>query len=178
MIATERLILRPMTERDLVRLAHALNNFRISRNTSRIPWPYRLDDASEYLDRLRALGSGSLWLAISHRAEPSGIAGGIGYSAGVAGHAAEIGYWLDEPYWAMGYGFEAASAIVNHAFNSTGLERLVASHHHGNGASRRILDRLGFRFTHHALTYSRAWGHRVPTAFMELSKSEWLRTPC
>ena len=124
------------------------------------------------------IGARSLWLAITRKGETSSIAGGIGYSAAIASHAAEIGYWLDEPFWAKGYGLEAASAIVNHAFKSTGLDRLFASYHHGNEASRRILDRLGFRFTHHALTYSRAWGHCVPTAFMELSKAEWLRTPC
>lgn len=178
MIETERLILRPMTERDSVPLAHALNNFRISRNTSRIPWPYRLDDACAYLEYLRQIGPGSLWLAITRKAEPAAMAGGIGYSAGTAGHTSELGYWLDEPFWAKGYGLEAARAVVAHAFHETEHERLVASYHHGNEASRRILDRLGFRFTHHALSYSRARGHRVPTAFMELSKAEWLRKPC
>ncbi len=178
MIQTARLHLRPMTENDLVPLSRALNNFRIARNTSRIPWPYRLDDAIAYLAGLRRLGPGSSWLAITRKSEPSVIVGAIGYNENPAGLEAELGYWLDEPCWSRGYGLEAATAMVTHAFTAAGNDRLTASYHHGNEASRRILDRLGFRFTHHEMSHSLARRRLVPTAFTELSRREWLRTPC
>ena len=46
---TERLLLRPLCENDLVALAAAVNNPRIVRNLLRLPWPYRLDDARSFL---------------------------------------------------------------------------------------------------------------------------------
>ena len=178
MIATERLILRPMAESDLVPLSRALNNLRVVRNTGRIPWPYRLDDAAGYLRRAREIGAGSLQLVIVRKADPQDIAGGITDEAEAAGHVAELGYWLAEAQWGKGYGFEAARAVTAHAFAVAGHERLVASYHLGNEASRRILDRLGFRVTHHARAFSQGSGGKVATAVLELTRPEWLRTPC
>lgn len=178
MIETERLILREMQESDLGPLCEALNNIRIVRNTARIPWPYRLDDAAEHLRRVRDTGAGSLRLMIVLKQAPQTIAGGIAYEAEISGHAAELGYWLAEPMWARGFGYEAARAVTTHAFEITGHERLVASYHHGNEASRRILDRLGFRLTHHARMYTLGAGTLAETAVLELTRKEWLRTPC
>ncbi len=172
-IETERLLLRPLRESDLVTLTSALNNYRIVRNTARIPWPYRLDDAREHFGRVSQSVLGTLQLTIVERARPDTVLGGIGYEAGAAGHSAELGYWLAEPVWARGFGYEAAKAVTAHGFEYAGYERLMAGYRHGNEASRRILDRLGFRIVGHDLMYSRGAGHETPVARLELTRREW-----
>ena len=174
-IKTERLLLRPLRESDLVTLAATLNNFRIVRNTARIPWPYRLDDARDHFDRANRSIPGTMRLAIAEKSRPNIVIGGLGYEAEEAGHSAEFGYWLAEPAWAKGYGYEAAKAVTKHGFEVASHERLVAGYRHGNEASRRILDRLGFRFVAHTMSYSRGEGHETPVARLELTRREWLR---
>lgn len=174
-IKTERLLLRPLRESDLVTLAATLNNFRIVRNTASIPWPYRLDDARDHFDRANRSIPGTLRLVVAEKSRPNIVVGGIGYEAEDVGLSAELGYWLAEAVWAKGYGYEAAKAVTVHAFETAGHDRLVADYRHGNEASRRILDRLGFRFVGHAMSYSRGEGHETPVARLELTRREWLK---
>ncbi len=174
-VKTERLLLRPLRESNLVTLAAALNNYRIVRNTARIPWPYRLDDARDHLDRANRSIPGTLRLSIAEKSRPDIVVGGIGYEAEEAGHSAELGYWLAETAWARGFGYEAAKAVTAHGFENAGHERLVAGYRHGNEASRRILDRLGFRIVGHDMIYSRGVGRKTPVAHLELTRREWLR---
>jgi RimJ/RimL family protein N-acetyltransferase len=174
-IKTERLLLRPLRPGDLVQLAAALNNYRIVRNTARIPWPYELDDARQHLDRVSHIIPGTLNLTIVIKEKPDTILGGIGYETGDSGHSAELGYWLAEPVWAKGFGYEAAAAVTAHGFEVAGHDRLVAGYRHGNEASRRILDRLGFRIVGHEMIYSQGVGHKTPVARLELTRREWLK---
>lgn len=174
-IETARLLLRPLRESDLVPLAAALNNCRITRNTARIPWPYKLDDAREHLHRVNQDVPGTLRLMIAEKSQPAVIVGGIGYEGEEAGHSAELGYWLAETVRAKGFGYEAALAVTAHGFEVAGHERLVAGYRHGNEASRRILDRLGFRIVGHEMMYSRGVGRKTPVARLELTRREWLK---
>lgn len=60
----------------------------------------------------------------------------------------ELGLHLRPPYWDQGYGREGAGAVIEHAFAVLGASALFAGHHPANEASRRLLGRLGFRYTH------------------------------
>jgi RimJ/RimL family protein N-acetyltransferase len=174
-IKTARLLLRPLRQSDLFSLAATLNNYRIVRNTARIPWPYTLDDAREYFGRVSQCVPGALQLMIIERARPDTVLGAIGYEAVEPGHTAELGYWLAEPVWARGLGYEAARAVTAHGFEVAGHERLMAGFRHGNEASRRILDRLGFRIIGHGMMYSRGAGCETPVARLELTRREWFQ---
>ncbi len=61
-----------------------------------------------------------------------------------ASRRAMIGYCLGRPYWGQGYMHEALTALVNHAFDGLGLNRLEADIDPRNLASARALERLGF----------------------------------
>lgn len=61
--------------------------------------------------------------------------------------------WLDEvdlgfaflpEYWARGYAFEAASAVVKYARRTHRITRLLAITSHDNAPSQRLLAKLGF----------------------------------
>ena len=59
----------------------------------------------------------------------------------------EIGFHLRPAYWRQGLAEEAGKAIIAYAFEPLGVKGLFAGHHPANAASRRVLGKLGFRFT-------------------------------
>lgn len=63
----------------------------------------------------------------------------------------ELGFHLRPEHWGKGFAGESARAVIAHAFGSLGARGLFAGHHPENLASCRVLERLGFRFTHEEL---------------------------
>lgn len=62
-----------------------------------------------------------------------------------------VGYYLRPPYWGQGFATEAGRAVVTHAFGTLGARNLFAGHHPENAASGKVLEKLGFHFTHKEL---------------------------
>jgi RimJ/RimL family protein N-acetyltransferase len=60
----------------------------------------------------------------------------------------QLGFQLRVAFWRRGFGREAAQAVVAHAFTALGIRALYAGHHPDNEASRAVLTRLGFHYTH------------------------------
>lgn len=60
----------------------------------------------------------------------------------------EIGFHLCSRHWGRGYAVEAARGAMGYAFESLHASGLFAGHNPKNEASRHILKRLGFRYTH------------------------------
>ncbi len=60
----------------------------------------------------------------------------------------ELGFQLRQEYWGHGFGREAAQAVISNSFAVLGVRALYAGHHPFNAASQRLLQRLGFRYTH------------------------------
>lgn len=169
-IATKRLLLRPLRGDDLDMLAAGLNNFNVSQNTARIPFPYGSADAEDFLALTQRPAPGTLRLAITRKDGADRLCGGIGYEAG---ENVVLGYWLAEPAWGQGFGGEAARAMTDHAFEVAGHECLVASYRIGNEASRRILERLRFQPRQGKRTFSKAVGGEVTVMHMELTRARW-----
>jgi RimJ/RimL family protein N-acetyltransferase len=63
----------------------------------------------------------------------------------------ELGFHLRPEYWGQGLATEAARATIQRAFATGRVTTIVAGHHPQNQDSRRVLQRLGFRYTHDAL---------------------------
>jgi ribosomal-protein-alanine N-acetyltransferase len=61
----------------------------------------------------------------------------------------ELGFHLRPRYWGQGLAREAASAVIAFAFHSAGAAALSAGHHPENAASKKVLETLGFAYTHH-----------------------------
>ncbi|MEZ5989289.1 MAG: GNAT family N-acetyltransferase [Planctomycetota bacterium] len=58
----------------------------------------------------------------------------------------ELGFRLARRRWAQGYATEAASAVLDHAFTSLGLARVIALVDPANAASVRVVEKLGMRY--------------------------------
>ena len=56
-----------------------------------------------------------------------------------------IGYWIGEPYAGRGYMTEAIRLGLHHAFGPLGLHRVEANIQPHNEASRRVVEKCGFR---------------------------------
>ena len=63
-------------------------------------------------------------------------------------HIFEIGFHLRSEQWRKGFATEAARAIIAYAFTDLKVGGLFAGHHPKNDASRLLLIKLGFRYTH------------------------------
>jgi RimJ/RimL family protein N-acetyltransferase len=57
----------------------------------------------------------------------------------------ETGFHLARAHWGKGYATEALERVVGHAFEQLRLPKLYAGHHPMNNASKRVLEKLGFK---------------------------------
>jgi RimJ/RimL family protein N-acetyltransferase len=173
-LTSPRLILRMLEEGDLNVWQAEINSLRIVENTATVPWPFKLDDARDYLTHARAAGFRCLRAVAVLRSPPHGLIGGALIEPDVVGAEAEIGYWIAESAWAKGYGGELAYTLADHAIRVYGFDRLVASYCHGNEGSRRILVRLGFRHVRHSRERTPGLSAKIMVGHLELTRREWL----
>ena len=64
------------------------------------------------------------------------------------GNIYEIGFHICSRHWGNGYATEAALRVIDYAFEDLIVDGLFAGHNPENTASRHLLQKLGFRFTH------------------------------
>ncbi len=118
------------------------------------------------------------WLpALSRPAGPDGVLGyWAGFEAGPAEHGgfvgwwtlnpspdddsqAELGYRLRREVWGRGLATDGALALLAHGFDSVGLTRIWAQTMAVNLGSRRVMERLGMRFSR---TWVGEWNEPLP----------------
>ncbi len=59
----------------------------------------------------------------------------------------EIAYLFDEPYWGRGFATEIAGAVLEHALQTTDIERVVAVAFPENVRSVAVMQRIGMRLS-------------------------------
>ena len=146
-LETDRLILRPLRDSDAPSVAELIGNWQVAKMLTRVPYPYALQDAEDFIARFAdgPTDSDTQVFALELKQGPTHAVGCIGiHGEAEAAHEAELGYWIGEPYWRQGLVFEAARAAVAHAFTSMGLTKLYAGHFTENEGSKKILMKCGF----------------------------------
>lgn len=58
----------------------------------------------------------------------------------------EVGYRFHQAYWGRGIATEVCRALIEHGFQTAGLQRIVGITHPDNIASQRVLQKCGLRF--------------------------------
>jgi ribosomal-protein-alanine N-acetyltransferase len=110
-----------------------------------------------------SIAEGETWLA-RHRARfrsrtglrwaivPAGATASVGtiglVLATPGATCAELGYVLARSHWNRGLGTSAARLVTRYAFATLGLAEIHAAPLPHNVASRRVLEKAGFRFSH------------------------------
>jgi ribosomal-protein-alanine N-acetyltransferase len=144
-LTTSRLILRPLRQEDAQTLfaiwsdADAMRYFSFPTMTS-------LDQAVDRVARqLKMSANGQDFIcAVELRATGEVLGNCALFHPDEQCRRAEIGFSLQRKHWGRGYMYEAASAVIEHAFGELKLRRIEADIDPRNGASARLLERLGF----------------------------------
>ena len=164
---TPRLTLRPGWPEDAPALARAIAHEAVAFKLSRLPWPYTLAHAEEWLGGQPAPGNHPLLIFAHDRGPTPELVGGIGLHPD--GDLLEIGYWLTPAAWGRGYATEAARAMVGIARHTLGRPRLLGRHMVDNPASGQVLRKLGFRETGAGRLPCLARGEEVDCVTFELA---------
>lgn len=166
-LETERLVLRAPRMSDAAAIALAANDRRIAENTVRIPSPYGIAEAEEFITHATGDAEGTT-LVIVLQDEVIGACGLTPRDGGP-----ELGYWLGVAHWGRGYATEAARAVIDYAFGDLGCESLQSGARVTNPASRRVLEKCGFQWIGVRLNRIRAINSSAPVDRFRLDRGLW-----
>ena len=111
-------------------------------------------------------------------AETGSLVGMTRIGVGSVRHrSANIGYGVAPAFWGRGIASEAAALIVGFGFERLGMHRIWATHHPENVASRRVLDRLGFREEGRRRDDRMIGGRWSDSVVCSLLEGEWRAVP-
>lgn len=169
-LSTPRFILRQPQTGDAEAIATYLNDFEVSGNLARVPFPYHLSDARAWLrTRLPDLPPQETNFAID--LPDRGLVGQVGFHRGPDGPI--IGYWLGRPFWGRGIMTEAVAASLDWLFEATETQVVYSGVFHFNAASLAIQTRLGFIQTGRSSLLCLARGAEVEHIDTELTRERW-----
>ena len=172
-LLSPRLVMRAPHEDDIDALAHLANNANIANMVARMPHPYTVADAADFVRRTRAGAIGKCVYAIT-KADNGAFLGCCGIEPHEDGRTVELGYWLGEPYWNQGYVTEAAHALIDMVFRTRDIEQIDARCRVMNIPSRRVIQKCGFQFQATGMVQSLAVGGMVPVEWYRLDRKTWV----
>jgi len=165
-LKTQRLVLRPFQAEDAAALYAQLNDWEVARMVARVPHPYRIELADEWIaQREAAWASGEQY---SFCLEWNGaLSGCVSLRRNDDGIGYDLGYWIGKACWGRGLATEAVQRVIEFAVQELGIERLTAGHFRDNRASGRVLEKCGFRYTGEDMQHCEARGEAVPHRCLE-----------
>ena len=146
-LETPRLELRRLTTGDAAFVLELLNDPSFLANIGD-RGVRTLDDARGYLERgpiasYARHGFGLCLVVLRDSGEPIGICGVLKRDELPE---PDIGFAFLPRFWSQGYALESAQAVSRYAREVLGLPRLLAITLPSNRGSKRVLERIGFRF--------------------------------
>jgi RimJ/RimL family protein N-acetyltransferase len=173
-LETERLVLRPISRDDLPVLTSLADDEGVATMTTRMPYPFSLQDAVNWFDALVDPDTGvrEIAFAITLRGDvvPFGI---IGLTLGDGNEIPEVGFWLGRDYWNKGYMTEALGAVLDYAFLALGLSVVGSSAFPENAASIRVQEKLGFNYVGRESRPAPARGRRRDVKVYRITQEGW-----
>ncbi len=140
-LVTERLRLRPLTREDAPALFPMFNDGPTMRFMPILPHQTVADTGAYLTKQLNMPGAVNWAICLRDTDEPIGMADYLGQTR-VPG----LGYIIRRDQWGKGITVEACRAALDYGFNEMGLDRVELWIEEGNAASRRVAQKLGFRF--------------------------------
>jgi [ribosomal protein S5]-alanine N-acetyltransferase len=149
-LETPRLVLRQFTESDVDDIWPVVSQAEFPKMMS---WAAHTDP-NETLGFVRAVNkgleqnAGVVWAIVFEQR----VVGSIGLDSMVFAlravriDRAELGFWLAPEHWNKGLMTEAADAVMRCAFQTIGLHKVTVGCIADNVASRRVIEKLGFRY--------------------------------
>jgi RimJ/RimL family protein N-acetyltransferase len=168
--------IRPWVQTDLDSLVRYANNRNIwLQLRDRFPHPYTRESGRAWL-REASSTTPTTSFAITVDAE---AVGGIGVvlQDDVDRVSAEIGYWLCEPLWGRGIMTAALNRFTDWSFEAFDLTRIFALPFARNVASRRVLEKAGYRLEAELKTSAIKNGEILDQAMYARFRSPGARQP-
>jgi RimJ/RimL family protein N-acetyltransferase len=171
---TDRLLLDPVSDADIPALVALAGDRAIADTTISVPHPLDVPAARQWVSRLAAGAATDTAQHFAIREPPEGRLVGMVSLRGIdrEHEEVELSFWIGRPFWGRGYASEAAAAVVEHAFDGLGLNRIVAHHMVRNHGSGRVLARLGFRQEGLLRERVKKWGIYEDVVLMALLRKE------
>ena len=166
-LETTRLKLRQPTLADVKAIAGIVSDKRVSINLRRVPHPYTLDHAADFVTSTAS--SGETVFLVETAREAVGL---VGLSWEVEG-VPELGYCFGVDHWGKGYATEAAQSVIDFGFEEFSIERMTSGARVVNKASRHVLEKCGFNWTGVELNRFLALGSSTPVDCFKLERSVW-----
>jgi RimJ/RimL family protein N-acetyltransferase len=173
-LETRRLWLRWPRMADSSAILRLAGEKAVAEMTASIPHPYPVEAVEPFIFAMRkgnALGE-HLVLAITPRSKPNELIGMIGAHPQAKG-IPFLGYWLGTPQWNKGLATEAVQALIDSLFSLVDLPAIEADTRVINPASRRVLEKSGFRAEGSFLKSLPARGGLFPCEQFRLDRSTW-----
>ena len=143
-LETERFVLRRHRRDDAAAMARLLDNWNIVRWLAEVPFPYRREDATEWIvETVHRWAEGTDHQFVITLRDGDRPIGHMGLRP--EDSTAEFGYWIGQPFWGTGCAVEAGRAVLDFGFAHLELERIWATCLPDNHRSLSVLRRLGFR---------------------------------
>lgn len=176
-LLTERLRITPFRVSDTP-LFHAYRNEPETARYQSWSVPYSRKDADDFVlwatDATLDEFSGSCQFAVRLR-DTGDLIGDIAILGDLTnGRQAMLGYTLAQRFQGHGYALEACSAMLDHVFSEWRMHRMAADTDPRNLASKRLLERLGFRLEGQMLEcYQDTDGSWLDSHLYALLAREW-----
>ena len=172
-LQTERLTLRRPQETDV---AFIFDATRYPGFNDGMLWdpPESLEDClAPYYEAIKAWEAGERYLFTMTLKAGGSPVGRVALEE--RDYGTSVGYWTHPAYQNYGYMTEALVEVVRFAFGSLGIPSLEARHADWNLASRRVLEKCGFRFRKRIVQGFLKRGEWVPEDVLMLSRNDWLK---
>lgn len=166
-LATARLVLCAPRQDDANAIAALASDLRVAANTARIPHPYGVTDAEQFIAAANKRSGQASFVVMCGDT----LIGACGLDRGDDG--IELGYWLGVPFWGRGFATEAVRALIDYAFGDLHCETLQAGARVTNPASRRVLEKCAFQWIGVRLTRIRAINSAAPIDRFRLDRGLW-----
>lgn len=155
-LTTERLHLRPFTAADQDAIHAVYADPDVMRHVGHGAHQTMAETANALRIYGEVLGRrGYSFLAVTERDGGALIGDGGLHPLGGEGPDIELGYTLARSAWGRGYATELGRALIGHAFDVLGADRVVAQVEPANAASRHVLEKLGMTEREQRMAYGR-----------------------
>lgn len=171
-LLTPRLRLRPLGAEDATAVAEQAGRREIAHTTISVPHPCPVSEARGWIHRMTADTKAVVFAIVE--AASGRLVGTIGLRDIDTEHSlAEMGFWVGVESWGKGYATEAASAVLEFAFEHLRLNRVYAHHMQRNPASGRVLAKVGMQ--REGLERERVckWGVFEDVVLMAILRRDW-----
>lgn len=171
---TRRLRLRQPRAGDAAALALAVGNPKVAMSLFDVPYPYRHADAEGWIERARvpSRAPGTTLVALSVAAGEL-VGAGFHRPSDTWPGGFDLSFWVAEQFWGRGFGTEIAHAVIDHAFEEGGAERLWCAIRVTSPQARRVAEKCGFQFRDTGMVRSLATRGTVSVERFVLERRVW-----